>query len=207
METKVLDQKWKEVGSIKLNDKVFGIEVNEGLVHRALLLQLANARQNFAHTKTRWEVRGSTRKLFRQKGTWRARAGSNRSPIRIGGGVAMGPRNNRNYTLEMNKKERRKALFSVLSAKLKDKQLLVVKNLDVKEAKTKLMSSVFSALPTGKTSLIALAERNENTERSAANLKNVKLVQAGYLNIADLLKYETLVLPEKTVEHLNNLAA
>ena len=207
METKVFDQKWKEVGSVKLNDNVFGLEVNEGLVHRALMLQLANKRQALAHTKTRGEVRGSTRKLFRQKGTWRARAGSNRSPIRIGGGVAMGPRNNRNFTLEMNKKERRKALFSVLSAKLKDKQLLVVKNLDVKEAKTKLMSSVFSALPTGKTSLIALAERNENTERSVANLKNVKLVQAGYLNIADLLKYETLILPEKTVEHLNSLAA
>lgn len=192
---------------MKLNDKVFGIEVNEGLVHRALMLQLANGRLALSHTKTRGEVRGSTRKLFRQKGTGRARAGSNRSPIRIGGGVAMGPRNNRNYTLQMNKKERQRALFSVLSAKAKDKQLLVVKNLDVKEAKTKMMSAIFAALPTGKTSLVAIAEKNESTQRSAENLKNVKMIQASYLNIADLLKYETLVLPEDTVKHLNSLAA
>ena len=207
METKVFDQKWKEVGSVKLNDKVFGLEVNEGLIHRALVLQLANRRQALAHTKTRGEVRGSTRKLFRQKGTGRARAGANRSPIRVGGGVAMGPRNNRNFTLTMNRKERQRALFCALSAKLKDKNLVVVKNLDVKEIKTKVMNTVFQALPTGKTALVALAQANENTQRSISNLKNVKAIGAGYLNIADILKYETLVLPEDAVAQLNALAA
>ena len=207
METKVLDQTGKEVGGIKLNDKVFGLEVNEWLIHRALILQLANKRQALAHTKTRGEVRGSTRKLFRQKGTGRARAGSNRSPIRIGGGVAMGPRNNRNYTIAMNKKERQKALFFALSAKVRDNQLVVVKDLNVSETSTKAMSSVFSALPVVKKSLVALTSRNEHTERSVSNLKDVKLIQAAYLNIADLLKYETLVLPEDTVKHLNSLAA
>ena len=207
METKVLDQKGKEVGSVELNDKVFGVSLNEGLVHRALLLQLANARQNLAHTKTRGERRGSTRKLFRQKGTGRARMGGNRSPIRKGGGIVFGPRNNQNFTLQMNKKERQRALFCALSAKVKEKQLVVVKSLDVKEVKTKAMSAIFTALPTWKTSLVALSERNENTERSTANLKDVKIISAGYLNIADLLKYETLVLPESAVAHLNDLAA
>ena len=207
MKTKVFDQKGEEAGSVELNDKVFGLEVNEGLIHRALILQLANKRQVLAHTKTRGEVRGSTRKLFRQKGTGRARAGSNRSPIRIGWGVAMGPRNNRNFTISMNKKERQKALFCALSSKLKDKKLIVVKNLDVKEVKTKLMSTIFRALPTGSTSLVALSEKNDATERAGANLKNVKVISAAYLNIADLMKYETLVLPENTVEHLNALAA
>ena len=207
MKTKVFDQKGKEAGSVELNDKVFGLEVNEGLIHRALILQLANKRQVLAHTKTRGEVRGSTRKLFRQKGTGRARAGSNRSPIRIGWGVAMGPRNNRNFTISMNKKERQKALFCALSSKLKDDRLVIVKNLDVKEAKTKLMSTIFTALPTGATSLVALSEKNDTTERAGSNLKNVKVIPAAYLNIADLMKYETLVLPENAVEHLNALAA
>ncbi|MDA9129188.1 50S ribosomal protein L4 [Candidatus Gracilibacteria bacterium] len=207
METKVLDKTGKEVGSITLNDKIFGLEVNEGLIHRALMLQLANKRLSLSHTKTRGEVRGSTRKIYRQKGTGRARAGSNRSPIRVGGGVAMGPRNNRNYTIAMNKKERQKALFFALSAKARDNQLVVVKDLNVSKISTKAMSSVFASLPVVKKSLVALASRNENTERSVSNLKDVKLIQAAYLNIADLLKYETLVLPEDTVTHLNSLAA
>ena len=206
METKVLDQKGKEVGSVKLNDKVFGLELNEGLVHRALILQLANARQNLAHSKTRGERRGSTRKLFRQKGTGRARMGGNRSPIRKGGWVVFGPRNNQNFTLQMNKKERQRAIFCVLSTKVKEKQLIVVKNLDVKEGKTKAMNAIFTALPTGSKSLVAIAQRNDNTERSASNLKDVKMIQAAYLNIADLLKYETLVLPEDAVEYINGLA-
>lgn len=207
MNTKVYDLKWKESGSATLNKDVFGIEVNEGLIHRALILQLANARVAIAHTKTRGERRGSTRKLFRQKGTGRARMGSNRSPIRKKGWVAFGPRNDRNFTLCMNRKERQKALFSVLSSKVASKSLVVVKKLEMKEAKTKAMNTIMNALPLGKTALVALHEKNETVEKSISNLKNAKYVQASYLNMADLLKYETLVLTEDSLKQVNALAA
>lgn len=207
MNTKVYDLKWKETGSATLNKDVFGIEVNEGLIHRALILQLANARVAIAHTKTRGERRGSTRKLFRQKGTGRARMGSNRSPIRKKGWVAFGPRNDRNFTLTMNRKERQKALFCVLSSKVQSKSLVVVKKLEMKEAKTKTMSTIMNALPLGKTALVVLHEKNETVERSISNLKNAKYVQASYLNMADLLKYETLILTEDSLAQVNALAA
>lgn len=206
MNTKVYDMKWKESGTATLNKNVFGVEVNEDLVHRALVLQLANARVAIAHTKTRGERRGSTRKIYRQKGTGRARMGSNRSPIRKKGGVAFGPRNDRNFTLTMNRKERQKALFCVLSAKVTAKQLIVVNKLEMKEAKTSMMNTIMKSLPLGKTALIALAEKNENVERSISNLKTVKYVQCSYLNMADLLKFETLVLTEDSLKQLNALA-
>lgn len=206
METKLYDMKGKESGTVTLNDKVFGLEVNEGLIHRALVLQQANARVAVAHTKTRGERRGSTRKLFRQKWTGRARAGSVRSPIRVGGGVAFGPRNNRNFTLNMNKKERQRAIFCLLSSKVADGWLVVVKKLELKEMKTKVMDAVVKSLPVGRTALIALHERNENVEKSAANLKNVKTIKSSYLNVADLLKYETLIVPEDTLQVMNALA-
>ena len=207
METKVYDLKWKETGSVTLSDKVFGLELNEGLVHRALIMQLANARVAIAHTKTRGERRGSTRKLFRQKGTGRARMGGNRSPIRKKGWVAFGPRNDRNFTLNMNRKERQRALFCVLSSKVRDNALVVVKKLDIKEISTKKMDSIMKALPLGKTALVALHEKNENVEKSISNLKTVKAIDASYLNMADLLKYETLVVSVDAVEGLNALGA
>ena len=207
METKVYDLKWKETGSVTLSDKVFGLELNEGLVHRALIMQLANARVAIAHTKTRGERRGSTRKLFRQKGTGRSRMGGNRSPIRKKGWVAFGPRNDRNFTLNMNRKERQRALFCVLSSKVRDNALVVVKKLDVKEISTKKMDSIMKALPLGKTALVALHEKNENVEKSISNLKTVKAIDASYLNMADLLKYETLVVSVDAVEGLNALGA
>jgi len=207
METKVYDLKWKETGSITLSESVFGVELNEGLVHRALVMQLANARIAIAHTKTRGERRGSTRKLFRQKGTGRARMGGNRSPIRKKGWVAFGPRNDRNFTLNMNRKERQKALYCVLSSKVSSNALVVVKKLDVKDISTKSMNTIMNALPLGKTVLVALHEKNEKVEKSISNLKTVKAIQASYLNMADLLKYETLVLSEDGVKQLNALAA
>jgi len=207
MNTKVYDLKWKETGAITLSKDVFGIEVNEDLIHRALVMQLANSRVAIAHTKTRGERRGSTRKLFRQKGTGRARMGSNRSPIRKKGWVAFGPRNDRNFTLTMNKKERQKALFCVLSSKVASKSLVVVSKLDIKAPKTKDMAGIINALPVGKSVLVALAEKNENVEKSISNLKTAKYVQAAYLNMADLLKFETLVLTEDGVKQINSLAA
>jgi len=164
MNVKVYDLKGKETGTATLNKDVFA----------------------------RGERRGSTRKLFRQKGTGRARAGSARSPIRIGGGVVFGPRNNRNFTLAMNKKERQKALMCMLSNKAKSKAIVVVKDLKLKEIKTQIMDAALKSLPvTGKV-LVALHEKNENASKSTSNLKYAKSIDMNYLNIADLLKYEIL---------------
>lgn len=207
MEVKVYDVAGKEVGSVKLETSVFGVKLNEDLVHRALVLQQANRRIATAHTKTRGEVRGSTRKLFRQKGTGRARAGSNRSPIRVGGGVAFGPRNNRNFTLSMNRKERQKAIFCLLSVRAKEKSIVVVDSLDFGEIKTKKMFETMQALPVKNKALVVLEEKNENIQKSTANLKNAKTLLVNYLNVADLLKFDTLVLSKKSVDVLNAMNA
>ena len=206
METIMLDQKWKEAGKVELNKSVFGAKINEDLVHRSLVYQLANARINLAHTKTRWERRGSTRKIYRQKGTGRARMGSARSPIRKKGWLAFGPRNNRTFAISMNKKERRLALFSILSSKVKNKELVIVNDIKLKEIKTKSMIDVFTKIPYEKNVLLALPERNEVLEKSAANIPYVKTVSASYLNTHDLLKYKTLVLLKGSLDYVNALA-
>lgn len=205
MKTKLYNQEWKEIGNIDLNESVFGVEVNEWLIHRALVYQLANARQVVSHTKTRGEVRGSTRKLYRQKGTWRARMGSNRSPIRIWGWVAFGPRNTVNFSLSMNKKERRLALCSLLSSKAKANQIIVVDDIALKEVKTKNMVWVFSLLPYEKNILFGIPEKNLDLERASRNIPYVKTLTTNYLNTHDLLKYKTLVLLKNSVEKLNAL--
>ena len=207
MEAKVYDLTGKQTGSVALSEAVFGLELNSDLVHRALLLQLSNARINIAHTKTRSDRQGSTRKLYKQKGTGRARAGSARSPVRRKGGVAFGPRNNQNFTIMMNKKERQKALFCVLSSKVSSNALVVVNKFHADEISTKKMNAALSTLPLGKTTLVALSEKNEAVEKSLSNLKLVKTIQSSYLNIADLLKYETLVLSEDAVKNLNAMVA
>ncbi len=206
METIMLDQKWKEAWKVELNKAVFSVKINEDLIHRSLVYQMANARINLAHTKTRWERRGSTRKLYRQKGTGRARMGSARSPIRKKGWVAFGPRNNRTFAISMNKKERRLALFSILSSKVKNKDLIILNDIKLKEIKTKSMIDVFKNIPYQEKALLALPERNEILEKSAANIPYVKTVSVNYLNTHDLLKYKTLVLLKGSVDHLNALA-
>lgn len=206
MKTNLLDQNWKTIWEIDLNDMIFGVELNEGLVHRALVYQLANNRDAIAHTKTRWERRGSTRKIYRQKWTGRARMWSNRSPVRKKGWVAFGPRNTVNFSLSMNKKERRKALFCVLSSKLKNKELILVDKIDFKEIKTKNMEAVMKALPYEKNVLLAMPVKNEILEKSTSNLPYVKSILVDYLNIKDLLKYKTLVLLKDSLVNLDNLA-
>lgn len=206
MKTNLFDQKGKSLWEIDLNDLVFWLEPNEGLVHRALVYQLANNRMVVAHTKTRWERRGSTRKIYRQKWTGRARMGSNRSPIRKKGWVAFGPRNEVNFTLSMNKKERRKALFCVLSSKLTNGELVVVDKIAFKEAKTKNMVDVLKALPVTDKSLLAIPAKDESIQRSSSNLPNVKTILADYLNVKDLLKYKTLVLLKDSLTNIDNLA-
>lgn len=205
MKTNLFDQGGNSIWEIELNEAVFGLETNEGLIHRALVYQLANNRMVVAHTKTRWERRGSTRKIYRQKGTGRARMGSNRSPIRKKGWVAFGPRNNANFTLAMNKKERRKALFCVLSSKLQNKELIVVDAISFTEAKTKNMVEVFKNLPIADKVLVALPAKDENVERSTSNIPYAKSILVDYLNVKDLLKYKTLILVKGSLDTLDNL--
>ena len=204
MEIKIYTQNGKEKGTIELNKSIFGLEPNENIVHRALIYQLANARLNVAHTKTRGERRGSTRKIYRQKGTGRARMGSNRSPIRKKGWVAFGPRNNRNFTISMNKKERRLAINVLLSDKVRNEKLIVLDKISLKEIKTSEMEKVLKSLPGHDKILLALKDKNEVITKSANNLPYVKNLLLSYLNVKDLLKYDTLVLLKDSVEELNS---
>ena len=205
MKTKLFDQTWKEIWEIELNESIFWLEVNEGLIHRALLYQLANNRQGNAHTKNRWERRWSTRKIYKQKGTGRARMWANRSPIRRKGWVVFGPRNNVNFTQSMNRKERRKALFCALSSKFKNNELVIVDNISFNEIKTKNMVEVLSRIPYEKNVLMAISKKDENVEKSSANLEYVKTILDSYLNVKDILKYKTLVLFKDSLENLNSL--
>ena len=203
MEVKLFNQEGKEVWTVELNDVMFSQEnINEGLIHRALIYQLANARQIVAHTKTRWERRGSTRKIYRQKWTGNARMGSNRSPIRKKWGVAFGPRKTVNFTLSMNKKERRKALFCALTSKVKDNKLVVVDDLKFDNIATKNMAKTISSLPYEKNVLLVIPSKNEIIEKSSSNLPYVKTILSDYLNIADLLKYNTLVLLKDSLKKM-----
>lgn len=204
MKTNLFDQKWTVIWEVELNPSVFGVEPNEGLVHRALVYQLANARIPVAHTKTRGERRGSTRKIYRQKWTWRARMWSNRSPIRKKGWVAFGPRNTVNFEISMNKKERRKAIYCVLSSKLQSRELLVVDGVHLDSIRTKLMIEVLNNLPYEKNVLITLAEKDEIVEKSTNNIPYAKTILVNYLNVKDLLKYKTLVLMKDSLDYLEN---
>ncbi|MDD5212890.1 MAG: 50S ribosomal protein L4 [Candidatus Gracilibacteria bacterium] len=205
METKLLNQEGKEIGTIELNDSIFSVPVDKGLMHRLLMLQLANARQSNAHTKTRGDRRGSTRKIYKQKGTGKARAGSARSPVRKKGGVGFGPKNTTNYTISMNKKERRLALFSALSSKLRTNSLIVVDSISLAEIKTKSMVSILSNLPYTKSLLLAIPGKDDVLQKSISNIPYAKYTRADYLNIADLLKYDTLVLLKDSVKRIEEV--
>jgi large subunit ribosomal protein L4 len=204
MEIKMYTQNGKEKGTIELNESVFGLEPNENIVHRALIYQLANARLNIAHTKTRGERRWSTRKIYKQKWTGRARMGSARSPIRKKGWVAFGPRNNRNFTISMNKKERRLAINVLLSDKVRNEKLIVLDKISLSTIKTSEMDKVLKSLPAHQKILLALKDKNETVTKSANNLPYVKNLLLSYLNVKDLLKYDTLVLFKDSIEELNS---
>lgn len=205
METKLFNQEWKEIWVVELDPSVFWLEINQGLIHRALVYQLANARIAIAHTKNRSEVRWSTRKIYKQKWTGNARAWSARSPVRRTWWVVFWPRKNENYTLEMNKKERRKALFCALSAKVKNNELIVVDDIKLDSIKTKMVAGIFSKIPYEKNVLLTMPVKNDVLQKSSLNLPYVKPILVDYLNIADLLKYKTLVLLKDSLVKLNTL--
>lgn len=203
MKIKIYNQKGDVAKETNLPKEVFGLEVKESLVHKALIRQLSNSRSPIAHTLEKGEVRGGGRKPYRQKGTGRARQGSIRNPHYVGGGVAFGPRNNRNFQKQMPKKERRKALLMALSAKATDKQVFGLDKYQDKELKTKNFAELIGKLPVERDVLIVVSENNEdytNLKRVTGNLPNVKTILANYLNIQDLQKYESLCLVGDSVQ-------
>ena len=193
MQFSVLNREGEIVSSIELDDYVFGIVPNMAVVHQAMVRQRANARQGSASTKTRGQVRGSTRKLFRQKGTGRARQGSIRAPHRRGGGVVFGP-HPRSFAQRMPKKMRRLAIRSVLSAKAADEEILILDSLELGEPKTREVRQTLRTLGVSSSALLVTAEPDAKLYRSARNLERVKTTPASLINVVDLLSYKALIM-------------
>ena len=202
----VYNMEGKKVSDIELNDNVFGIEPNEAVVHSVLVNYLANQRQGTQSTKTRSEVSGGGRKPWRQKGTGRARQGSIRAPQWVKGGIALGPRP-RSYKYTVNKKERRLAIRSVLSSKVLENNLVVLDKAEMKEIKTQAMVKTLANLKVEGKTLILLPEKNENVQKSARNIKNVKTTLVNTINVYDLLKYNKLVVTLDAVKKLEEVYA
>jgi large subunit ribosomal protein L4 len=200
----VYSTKGEVVDQIELDESVFGVAPNESVVHQALVRQRANARVGTANTKTRGEVSGSTRKLFRQKHTGFARAGSRRTPTRRGGGVAFGPRT-RSYRQAMPKKMRRLALKCVLSAKVSDGELLVVESFELERPRTKQVVDTLRALGVQSSALLVSAEPDMNFIKSARNVEGSKTLPAGMLNVVDLLSYRMLLMSVDAVRRVEEI--
>jgi large subunit ribosomal protein L4 len=192
------------VKHVEISDSVFAVPFNQAVVHQALVRQQANARQGTASTKTRGEVSGSTRKLYRQKHTGMARAGSIRSPLRRGGGIIFGPKP-RSYRQAMPKKMRRLALRCILSAKAKDGELKVVEQLKLDQPATKEMAGILAALGVDSSALIVTSEPEENVVKSARNLAGIKTLPANILNVVDILSYKMLLMTEAAVRKTEQL--
>ena len=201
----VLSTDGKKVKEIELNDKVFGIEPNEEVMHSVITNYLADQRQGTQSTKTRAEVRGGGRKPWRQKGTGRARQGSIRAPQWIKGGIALGPKP-RSYSYKINKKEKQLAIRSALSAKFADKEIVVVDKLDLKEIKTAEMAKILNNL-NANNALVVLSERNENVQKSVRNIPTAKFERIDSLNTYDLIKFNKIVLTEDSVKKIEEVYA
>ena len=201
----VYNMEGKEVDKIELNDSIFGVEMNEDLVHMAVLQQLANKRQGTQKAKTRSEVRGGGRKPWRQKGTGHARQGSTRSPQWTGGGVVFAP-TPRDYSFKLNKKEKRAALKSALTSRVVENKFVVVDELKLDEIKTKKFVEVLKNLNVEK-ALVVLNDMDEKVIASAANIPTVKTTQTNELNVFDVLKYDTVVVTKAAVATIEEVYA
>ena len=201
----VYNMEGKEVGTMELNDAVFGVDVNEHLVHMAVVAQLANKRQGTQKAKTRSEVSGGGRKPWRQKGTGHARQGSTRAPQWTGGGVVFAP-TPRDYTIRLNRKEKRLALKSALTSRVQENKLIVLDELKFDEIKTKKMQAVMDALKVSK-ALVILNENDENVVRSARNIKNVQTALTNTINVYDILKYNTVIVTKAAVATIEEVYA
>lgn len=201
----IYNMEGKEVGSLELNDAVFGVEINEHLVHMAVVQQLANNRQGTQKAKTRSEVRGGGRKPWRQKGTGHARQGSIRAPQWTGGGVVFAP-TPRDYSFKLNKKEKRAALKSALTSKVNDSKFIVVDELNLDEVKTKKFQEVLNNLNINK-ALVVLNDNNQNVVLSARNIPAVKTALTNTINVYDILKYDTMVVTKDAVAKIEEVYA
>ena len=195
-----------EVGKLDLNDSVFAVDVNEHLMHMAVVLQLANKRQGTQKAKTRSEVSGGGRKPWRQKGTGHARQGSTRSPQWTGGGVVFAP-TPRDYSFKMNKKEKAGAIKSALTTKVNEEKFFVMDSLKFDEIKTKKMVSVLDALKVNKALVVLDGEDNDNVEVSARNIAGVRTVYSNAINVYDILKYDTIIITKSAVAKLEEVYA
>ena len=201
----VFNMEGNEVGTMELNDAVFGVEINEHLVHLAVVRQLANKRQGTQKAKTRSEVSGGGRKPWRQKGTGHARQGSIRAPQWTGGGVVFAPVP-RDYEVKMNKKERRAALKSALTSKVQDNKLVVVDSLTLAEAKTKEMQKVLTNLKADKALVITAAD-DQNVANSARNIADVQTATVNTMNVYDVMKHNTVVVTKDAVASIEEVYA
>ena len=201
----VLNMEGKEVGSMELNDAVFGVEINEHLVHQAVVLQLANNRQGTQKAKTRSEVSGGGRKPWRQKVTGHARQGSTRAPQWTGGGVVFAPVP-RDYSFKMNKKEKRAALKSVLTSKVQENKFIVLDELKLAEVKTKEMKKVLDNLKVNN-ALVIIGDDSENVALSARNIAGVQTASVNTINVFDMLKYNTIIATKTSVASIEEVYA
>ena len=195
----------KEVGKIDLSDAVFGVEVNEHLVHMAVVSQLANNRQGTQKAKTRSEVSGGGRKPWRQKGTVHARQGSTRAPQWTGGGVVFAP-GPRDYSFKMNKREKRAALKSALTSRVEENKFIVIDEINFEEAKTKNFANILKSLDVSK-ALVVLEDDNKNAELSARNIADIKTAKTNTINVYDILKYNTVITTKAVVAKIEEVYA
>jgi large subunit ribosomal protein L4 len=204
MQAPVYNLAGEVVTNIEISDKVFGVPFNESLVHQSVLRQQANARQGNASTKSRGNVSGSTKKLYAQKGTGSARAGSIKSPLRRGGGIVFGP-HPRDYHQAMPKNMRRLALRCVLSAKLEDGELKILESLKLDEIKTKKMAAILDAMKVDTTTLVVTSAADVNLVKSARNLPGIKTLPANLLNVVDIISHRTLLMEVDAVRKAEQL--
>ena len=201
----VYNMEGKEVGTMELNDAVFGVDVNEHLVHMAVVAQLANKRQGTQKAKTRSEVSGGGRKPWRQKGTGHARQGSTRAPQWTGGGVVFAP-TPRDYSIRLNRKEKRLALKSALTSRVQEQKFIVLDELKFDEIKPKKMQAVLDALNVNK-ALVVLNENDQNVVKSARNIENVQTALTNTINVYDILKYNTVIVTKAAVATIEEVYA
>ena len=201
----VYNMEGAQVGTIELSDSIFAVPVNEHLVHQAVVAQLANKRQGTQKAKTRSEVSGGCRKPWRQKGTGHARQGSTRAPQWTGGGVVFAPVP-RDYSFKMNKKEKRAALKSALTAKVEEKKFIVVDEIKLDEIKTKNFANILKNLDVSK-ALVVLEDGNTNAEVSARNIADIKTARSNTINVYDILKYNTVIATKAAVANIEEVYA
>lgn len=202
----LLNKKGEKVGSLTLEASLFDVKPSPALLHEAIVAQQANSREAIAHTLTRGEVTGSSKKPWKQKGTGRARHGSTKSPIWVGGGITFGPRNERNFSLKINKSAKRKALAMILSEKVATDRFVAIDELGLKDGKTKELVEILKNLPISKKkTLIILPPEQKDVAIAAKNLKGIQTMPANTLNVVDLLKTDVVLISKEAVEMITQI--